>query len=35
MYSHKVQQLGRDVNGIISLKEEVIRLAEKIKAAAK
>ena len=27
MYSQKVQALGRDVNGIISLKEEVIKLA--------
>lgn len=27
-YSQKVQNLGRDVNAIIQLKEEVIRLAE-------
>ena len=35
MYSQKVQALGRDVNGIISLKEEVIKLAEEMKLAAK
>ncbi len=30
-----MQSLGRDVNAIISLKEEVIRLAEEIKSAQK
>lgn len=33
MYSVKVQSLGRDVNGIIALKEDVIRLAEEIKSS--
>lgn len=28
LYSQKVQALGRDVNGIINLKEDVIHLAE-------
>jgi hypothetical protein len=30
-----VQALGRDVSAIISLKDQVIRLAEEIKAAQK
>ena len=28
LYSQRVHALGRDVNGIIALKEDVIRLAE-------
>lgn len=35
IYSQKVHNLGRDVNAIIALKEEVIRLAEEIKSAQK
>ena len=35
IYSQKVQAIGRDVKGIISLKEDVIRLAEEIKSAKK
>lgn len=35
VYSLKVHSLGRDVNAIIALKEEVIRLAEEIKSAQK
>ena len=35
IYSDKVQRLGRDVNAIIGLKDEVIRLAEEIKSAKK
>ena len=35
MYSQKVQSLGRDVNAIIGLKEEVIRLAEEVKSSQK
>ena len=35
IYSQKVHALGKDVNGIIALKDEVIRLAEEIKSAQK
>jgi hypothetical protein len=35
MYTVRVQQLGRDINGIISLKDEIIRLAEEMKSAKK
>lgn len=35
LYSDRVQKMGRDVNAIISLKDEVIKLAEEIKAAKK
>ena len=35
IYSNKVQSLGRDVNGIIALKDEIVGLAEEIKDAKK
>lgn len=31
----KVSRMGRDVGGLISIKEEVINLAEEIKSAKK
>jgi hypothetical protein len=33
MYSVKVQKLGSDINGIILLKEEIIKLAEEMKSS--
>jgi hypothetical protein len=34
-YSLRVSRVGKDVRGLIDIKEEVIRLAEEIKAAQK
>jgi hypothetical protein len=33
MYSVKVQKLGSDINGILLLKEEIIKLAEEMKSS--
>jgi hypothetical protein len=35
IYSVKAQNLGRDINGIISLKDEIIKLAEEMKSCKK
>lgn len=35
MYSLRVSKMGRDVRGLIDIKEEVINLAEEIKGAQK
>jgi hypothetical protein len=35
MYTGKVHKLGRDINGILILKEEIIRLAEEMKSSKK
>lgn len=35
IYTVKVQKLGKDINGIINLKDEIIRLAEEIKSCRK
>jgi hypothetical protein len=32
MYSVRVQKLGSDIKGIISLKDEIIKLAEEMKS---
>lgn len=35
LYSNRAHLLGRDVNAIIKLKDDVIRLAEEIKSCKK
>lgn len=35
MYTLRAQNLGRDINGIISLKDEIIKLAEEMKSCKK
>ena len=35
LYSVKVQNLGRDINGIIKLKEKITKLAEEVMASKK
>jgi len=35
IYTLKVSKMGRDVRGLIDIKEEVINLAEEIKSAQK
>jgi hypothetical protein len=35
LYTVRAQKLGRDINGIISLKDEIIRLAEEMKSCKK
>jgi len=35
MYSLRVSKIGRDVRGLIDIKEEVINLAEEVKSAHK